>query len=152
MRLSVKIDGLADLDRQLGELGESAGKNVLRRTGRLALKPFVDAAQSKAPTLTHKLEESFSIGSKLSKAQRKARERESTVEVFAGPGNLPQAVQQEFGNSHNAAQPFMRPAWDETQGQVLDIVKKELGAEILKAARRKAKKAAKAAAAAGEGG
>lgn len=149
MKLKVKVEGLADLDAKLADLGVSTGKNVLRRTGRYALEVFDEAWRSRAPRLTGALEESGGVGSKLTRSQRKARERESFVEVFAGPGPNPQAVQQEFGNANQPAQPFARPAWDATKDQVLERVKDQLAVEVDRAARRKARKEAKARAAAG---
>jgi HK97 gp10 family phage protein len=144
--VTFKLDGLKDLDAALGQLPQSTGKNVLRRVGRAALQPVDDRWRELAPHLTGQLEESGSVGSKLSRRQRKAQERENYVEVFAGPGPNPQAIQGEFGNQHQAAQPFLRPAWDEKQGEVLQIVADQLGAEIQKAAARLARKAAKLAA------
>lgn len=148
MKVTFKVEGLADLDRQLGELSASAGKGVLRRTGRKGLVPFDAAWREKAPRLSGELAESGSVGSKLTRSVRKAQERENTVEVFAGPGANPQAWQQEVGNHQHAAQPFARPAWDETKDQALQIVRTELATEITKAAKRKARREARAAAAA----
>lgn len=145
MKTTVKTEGFAQLEARLVALGPSTAKNVLRRTGRKALAAYDDAWRALAPHLTGNLEDSGGVGSTLTKGQRKQRERESGVEVFAGPGPHPQAVQQEFGNANNAAQPFARPAWDATKGQVLEVVKTELASEILKAARRQARKAARAA-------
>lgn len=143
MKTTFKVEGLRELDARLGQLSTSAGKGVLRRVGRLALQPFDEAWRQRAPHLTGQLEESGGVGSKLTRSQRKAVERQSAIEIFAGPGPNPQAVQQEFGNHNSPAQPFMRPAWDATKDQVLDVVKTELGTEIDKAARRAARKAAK---------
>lgn len=148
MKTTFKVEGLAELDRQLAELSQSAGKGVLRRAGRAGLGPFDQAWRAKAPHLSGDLAKSGSVGSKLTKRVRRATERENSVEVFAGPGANPQAWQQEVGNHNHAAQPFVRPAWEETKGQALQIVKTVLGDEISKAAKRKARKEAKAAAAA----
>lgn len=150
MSATVKVEGLADLERQLTGLSNAAAKGVLRRVGRKALQPFDAAWRAKAPVLSGQLAESGSVGSKLTRSVRKAQERESSVEVFAGPGPNPQAWQQEVGNHQHAAQPFIRPAWAETKDQALQIVSAELATEISKAAKRQARKAAKAAAA-GEG-
>ena len=151
MKTTFKVEGLADLDRQLAELSQSAGKGVLRRVGRMGLGPFDQTWRAKAPHLSGQLAESGSVGSKLTRRVRKAIERENSIEVFAGPGANPQAWQQEVGNHQHAAQPFVRPAWAETKDKALEIVRTELGAEIMKAAKRKARKEAKAAAAASEG-
>jgi hypothetical protein len=42
----------------------------------------------------------------------------------------------EFGTPRTAAQPFMRPAWDATQDQVLDSIKGELATQIIATAKR----------------
>jgi HK97 gp10 family phage protein len=144
MKVSVRVLGLKELDAALAEFPKSTAKNILRRTGKYAMEPFDRAWREKAPHLTGALEESGSVGSKLSRSQRKAQERESFVEVFAGPGPNPQAIQQEFGNENHPPQPYARPAWDETKDEALDRVRSRLGAEIEKARQRAAKKALKA--------
>lgn len=150
LKTTFKIEGLAELEAKLVALGQSTGKNVMRRALRKAGAITDEAWRARAPHLTGQLEESGGVGSKLTRSQRRARERESSVEVFVGPGPNPQAIAQEFGTFNHPAQPFLRPAWDATQGQVLDAIKVELAAEILKAAKRQASKAAKAAADGGE--
>ena len=144
MNAKFRVEGLAELDRALGELTPAAGKGVLRRVGRQALEPFDDAWRAKAPHLTGALEESGGVGSKLTRSQRRQHERDSFVEVHAGPGPNPQAIKQEFGTFKEPAQPFARPAWDQTKVQALEIVKTNLGAEIEKSAKRLARRAAKA--------
>lgn len=140
--LTVKIQ-TAGFDQALGQLKESTAKNVLRRTGRKALEPFDQAWRDRAPHLTGALEESGGVGSNLTRSQRKEHERESFVEVFAGPGPNPQGVQQEFGNLNHPPQPFMRPAWEATKEQVLQGVIDNLGTEIMASAKRAAAKAAR---------
>jgi len=139
--ITFKVEGLKELDAKLGELTQAAGKGVLRRVGRHALEPFDAAWRDLAPVLTGGLKESGGIGSKLTRRQRKANVRDSTVEVFAGPGPHAKAVQDEFGNSHQAAQPYVRPAWAATKDMALEIVKDDLATEIIKTSAR-ARKAA----------
>jgi len=139
--MTVKVEGLAQLDQALGQLKESTAKNVLRRTGRKALVPMDEEWRRRAPHLTGALEESGGVGSKLTRSQRQEHERESFVEVFAGPGPNPQAIQQEFGNVNHPPQPFMRPAWDATKDDALRIVAETLGAEIAASAKRAAARA-----------
>lgn len=146
MKMTVRVEGLADLDKALGQFKASTAKGVLRRVGRKALEPFDSAWRANAPRLSGELADSGAIGSKLTRSQRKAHERQSFVEVFAGPGPHPQAVQQEFGNAQHPAQPFVRPAWEAKKDQVLDGVATGLGDEIEKTASRAAKRAARAAA------
>lgn len=146
LKVTVKVEGLRDLDAALGRLKASTAKGVLRRVGKAALQPFDAAWRSRAPRRTGELAGSGGVGSKLSRSQREAHERESFVEVFAGPGPNPQAIQEEFGNSHQPPRPFVRPAWEETKRETLEIVKTELGGEIVRTAARAAKRAARLAA------
>src|SRR5690606_2359089 len=114
VRQTIKVEGLRTLDQALGELPKATGKNVLRRVLLAAAKPIVDDAQARAPELKGALKRSHTAGTKLTLAQRRKLKKmaRATVEVYAGPGGLAQATQQEFGNAHHRAQPFMRPAWD----------------------------------------
>lgn len=148
MKVSFKVEGLKDLDAALAELPKTAAKATLRRVAVKALQPFDKAWREKAPHLTGQLEESGGVGTKLTKRQaslNRKRDDKSFVEVFAGPDN-PAAVPQEFGTVDQRAQPFARPAWDETQNDAFAIVKTELGDEIEKTAARLARKAARLAA------
>lgn len=140
----VTLEGLSDLDTALGELKLSTAKGVLRRVGAKALAPFDEAWRARAPRRTGQLAESGDVGTKLSRRQRAEAEleRDSFVEVFAGPGPNPQAIQDEFGNRHQPATPYVRPAWDATKDRALEIVSEELGGEIEKTAARVAARAA----------
>jgi HK97 gp10 family phage protein len=155
VKVTVRVEGLSDLDAALGQMKVSTAKGVLRRVGRAALQPFDEAWRPNAPVDPHAdgphLKDSGGVGSKLTRSQRKSRERESFVEIFAGPGGHPKAQQQEFGNARHPAQPFIRPAWDATKDRVLDLVRILLGAEIERTAARAAKRAARAAQRAAEG-
>lgn len=138
---SFKVEGFKELDKALEELPPAAAKGVLRRAGRAGLGPMDAAWRRRAPHDDWDLEQSGGVGSNIN---RRGYRRESDVEVFAGPGNNPQAVQQEFGNRNHPPQPFMRPAWEETREPALEIVKDELAVEIDKAAARARRKALKA--------
>lgn len=142
----VRVDGLKELEAALAELPKATGKAVLRRVAKAALVPMDKAWRAKAPRLEGHLEESGGIGTKLTRRQarlNRKQEGRASIEMHAGPNN-PAAVPQEFGTFDQPAQPFMRPAWAETQDAVLDIVKDQLGTEIDKAAARVAKKKARA--------
>lgn len=151
MAVKVKVTGLRQLDRALGELPKSTGKAVLRRVLKKAAQPIADHAEALAPVDKGTLKHSIGVGTKLTSRQ-KAQHRKmfksdkASVEMFAGAGGLPSAHNQEFGNEHNGPQPFMRPAWAATKMQVLDTIKDDLGDEIIAAAKRLAKRQAKLAA------
>lgn len=148
MKTTVSVSGLRELDEALGQLPKSVGKAVLRRTLKKAGQPIADAAEAMAPVLTGELKISIGVGSKLTSRQSKLHRKmfkddRASVEMFVGAGGLAQATQSEFGNEHQAAEPFMRPAWDGNAGRALDIIANELGDEIMQAAKRLAKKAAR---------
>jgi HK97 gp10 family phage protein len=155
MKTTVKVEGLRELDAALGELSKSAARAVLRRVGLKALQPVAETARSLAPddpaTSGNDLKSSIGVGTKLSPRQarlarsavRKGEADKHFAEVYAGAGPDPAAHNQEYGNIHHGAQPFMRPAWDQNKGKVLEIIKSDLGTEIEKSAKRAAARAAR---------
>ena len=141
--IKVKVEGLRELDTSLGQLPKTTGKAVLRRVLKKAAEPLRAHAEQLAPKLTHALERSISIGTKLTRRQARIAKKasKSTVEVYVGPNN-PAAVPQEFGTHDQRAQPYMRPAWDAEQNAVLVSIGEQLGPEIEKTAARLAKRRA----------
>jgi HK97 gp10 family phage protein len=144
--VTVKVEGLRELEAALAELPKATGRNVLRRALKKAGQPIADAGEAYAPRLSGKLAASYTVSTKLTRRQRRASKKESPVEVYVGPTPHPKSVQTEFGNAHQAPEPHMRPAWDGNKERALQIIKTDLGDEIQKAADRLAKKAARLAA------
>lgn len=163
--MRVKIDGLRELERVLAELPKATGKNVLRRVLTKRAQPFDKVWRGAAPddrrTGEQDLNSSGGISSKLSKRQaslhrKMFRDDRASVEIFAGPGPLTQAITNEFGTGPRfhaesgkyvgevPPHPFVRPAWDSTKDGMLDGIKDDLWTEIHKSAVRAAKKRAKA--------
>ena len=160
----MKVLGLRELNRALGELPKATGRNVLKRTLTKVATPIAEDMRAMAPddpaTDGMDLKGSIGVGTKLTRAQarehRKAngggarktaegwkRDPKTSFEMFAGAGGVPQAHMQEFGTDHHAPQPFARPAWDANKRGALETVKDELWAEISRAAARLARKSAK---------
>lgn len=167
MAVTVKIDGLRELEKALSELPKATGKSVLRRVLVKRAQPVADAMRALTPddpaTGGYDLKRSIAVGTKLSRRQAKLHRAASgggprmtaagwradpktAVEAFVGAGPLPHAHMQEFGTIDDAPQPFARPGWDATKAGVLDGLKDDLWAEIEKSAKRLARKRAKAAA------
>ena len=168
-----KIEGLKELDAALGQFSKSTGRGVLKRALVRAGEPIADAARAFAPFESGELKDSIQVSSRIKNtignaefsaamqaglgiqaarsALRTARRNEkgSFAEVHVGPAQAKtkddaiKRIVQEFGSSRQAAQPYMRPAWDSKQGEALDNVKIELAKEITKTAARIAKKKAK---------
>lgn len=164
--VTVRTEGFAELERALGQLSKSAGKGVLRRALIKAAEPMAEIARSLAPddaaTTGFDLKKSIKVGTRLSKAQKRAhrkmfRDDRASVEVFMGAGPLPQATFTEFGtapfinkgkfagtqNPGIAPKPFMRPAWEQDKRAMLDRLSDELWAELDKSIKRAERKAAR---------
>jgi HK97 gp10 family phage protein len=145
-RKVMQIEGLTELDDALTELAEEFSprnaKTVLRGALRDAGKIIAEAGEANAPRgATGKLAESYTVGSKLSKRQKKEHKKESPIEVFVGPTPHPKSVQTEFGNAHQAAQPHLRPAWDGNVQRVLGVIIAQTKERLEKTRKRLAQRA-----------
>jgi hypothetical protein len=145
-RVSFKIEGLKELDRALKELPKATARNVALRTLKEHGQPIAAAGEANAPRLSGKLSESYTVGTKLSRRQKKLHKKESPVEVFVGPTPQAKSVQTEFGNAHQSPHPHLRPAWDSNVMRVLGGIKNSLADQIEKARARLARKAEREAA------
>lgn len=166
MSISVSVSGFRELDAALGNLPKATARNVLVRTLRKAGEPIAEEARRHVPVRTGTLRDSISVsarvknkignaeysaamkaglgkqaaGAALRAARKAAKGTGSFAEAYVGPargkGVIRYAHIVEFGSNDTAPQPYMRPAWDAKQREALDIIKAELGNEIIKAARR----------------
>src|SRR3546814_16432384 len=82
------------------------------------------------------------VSPRLARSQAGDKGALAPVEMYVGPVQHPQPITQEFGTFKDAAQPFMRPAWDAQRVHALDIIGTALEIELDKAAKRYAKKVA----------
>jgi HK97 gp10 family phage protein len=146
MQITVKLEGYAEVAEGLNELPQATSTNVLKRALLNAAEPIAETAKQLAPRLTGHLQMSITPSDKLSRRQKTLYHKESEVEIFVGPGALPQATMQEFGTIHNPPQPYMRPAWEQNKVRALELIKTELADEIEKARQRIARKTARLAA------
>ncbi len=174
-KMTVSVDGLAELDANLGHLTKATARNVLRKVLTKAGQPIAETMRRLAPddpkTGAPDLKTSIAVSPKLKnkvghkeysdtlalggtkaeavQALRDARRAGggSFAEVYVGPGKGgAHGVLQEFGTVNHAPQPFARPAWEQHKGEALEIIKAELGGEIRRAAQRAARRAARKAA------
>lgn len=164
MKMTVSTSGFAALDKALAELPKSTARNVLTRTLLKAGQPIADDASRLAPVASGKLRERIKVSARiknkvgssefssamraglgkeaavsaLRQARRDAKGQGSFAEMFVGPakGVLRYAHLVEFGTVKVPPKPFMRPAWDSNKRLALDIIRRELGNEIISAARR----------------
>lgn len=146
LKTQLSVSGLKDLEKTLSELPKATARSVMIRVLRKEGQIVADTESLLAPKLTGELALSPSVGTKLTRRQRRSAAKESDVEVYVGPTPHPKSVQTEFGNAHQKAEPHLRPAWDATWRTVLDGIKQSLADEIEKSRARLAKKAERLAA------
>lgn len=154
MSVKMKIEGAGDIERALAELARGTAKGVMRRAMRRALQPVAEAADNSAFEIA--------ITSRLTPrqyGQARGDRGPSRVTLYVGPvesdgSPAPHAHLVEFGTGPRThasgkyvgavmADPFMRPAWDANLADMLAILRREVWAEIEKAAARAARKATK---------
>ena len=158
---------LADGLRALGEFGsERISRAAMKRAMVKALEPVRDAAIAKAPKGGDgDLAKSIVISSRLTRRQKRNYPTMSSAgwdkvkllqTVFVGPGaGGSHGVLVEFGTQERehangksvgraAAQPFMRPAWEQNKTQVLTTFQGFAWREIAKSTERIRRKQARA--------
>lgn len=149
MTETFKIEGAAALEAALKALVDAVGKDTqgkaaMRRALTQAAKPMEERAKVLAPKLTMALTDSIVTGTRLTKRQARMTRKlgKSAVEVHVGTAD-PAGVTQEFGTFKEPPQPFMGPAWDDTQDQVFEAIGAAAWSEIEKTAKRVASKQGK---------
>lgn len=147
--MAVRLEGFRELDAALAELPKATQRNVLRRVLRNAAKPTLAAMEARAPRDTGWTAGSLAISNTLNPANRREQKREGKAfaEVYVGSTRGSAAAFQEFGTEYGTSirppRPYLRPAWEDTNGEALSIIQSQLGAEIEKARARRARKAAR---------
>jgi HK97 gp10 family phage protein len=141
----IKIEGLKELDKALGELPKATARSALKKVLKEGGEPVAQAARQNSPRLTGNLYEHTDYGTKLTRRQateHRQRGDRDFAEGFVGTAD-PAGMQDEFGNAHQAAQPWLRPAWDSTKDRALFIISHRLWVVIDEATARLAKRIAK---------
>lgn len=152
--MKVSVSGLREIEKQMENLSRAASKGAARRAAVQAMQPMADLAKSLAPddpvTGAPDLHRSIAVSSssKPGRSIKRLFEGPMQVNVFMGPTRegYPQAMFQEFGTIKHAAQPYMRPAWDQDKMAMLDRLKEALADQVTKAVARADRRAARAAA------
>lgn len=134
-----KLSGFDEFYDVLYELPKATQRNTLKRVNTKAMKPVLEDARSNVPVgASGDLKGSVRIQHKVLKKKGALR-----TSVTAGGGATYYAPFIEFGTVKMPAQPFLRPAIDGKEQDVIDSIKAEMAIEVPKAAARRAKKLAK---------
>lgn len=147
--IRVEIEGMDKLVRKLRRLADhAASEETVMSALEKAAEPTRAAAEAKAPRRTGHLAENIVIervagltsvgGAGLEVSQTGGRGFKG-VGVFAAPGTDKGSRRafygmfQEFGTVHHAAQPFMRPAYDENKRRAIQTFRREMEQAIERA-------------------
>ena len=145
MTQTFEVEGLAELEKALLDLGAETGIKTLRTAGRKAMEPVLIAATIGANRDSGDLKDSIAISSRKGKGGNRA------IDIDVGPtkkkapkseggrelaGVNQKAIAQEFGTSKQQADPFLRPALDQNVDRVLDLFGTELEKAITRAVRK----------------
>lgn len=136
--LSVKVEGLDELEKQLGALDKKIRKKFLRQALRAAAKPIRDEAARLAPRRTSEPPRTSGKPLHRSMVIRSAGKQpgsDITLQVAPGKG-ASHGLLQEFGTVHHPAQPFLRPAFDNKRDEAVRAFRESLGKNIEQEAAR----------------
>ncbi len=131
--MTIEVQGLADLERQLMDLAENKAVKVLRDAGRAALAPVLadmkrNAGYDAKNPVPH-MRDSIKITSTNGINDAKWI---TVVTLRVGPSKEHQmkALAQEFGTVKQVGRPFIRPALDYNTSQVLRILAVQIRAGL----------------------
>jgi hypothetical protein len=168
MRPTFKVTGQRQNAAAFGELKKATARSAMYRVLYRMAAPLDRAWRARAPRLSGKLaasggiektsigtgnqafarakragfDDAAAVGFKRDALRATAGER-GLAQIKVGPGRLVQATQAEFGNEHQAADPYFRPALAETTPQAEKIRAEGVTAELDKARTRAAAKIAR---------
>lgn len=141
MSVTVKVAGLADIERALDDLSQSAARGVGRRVLKAAGQPVADRYSAAVRRRSGDLGDSAAVSDKLTRRQASGRKKAADVEMFIGPGGLPQAITEEFGTVNIAPQGELRNAWDHEADPTLDRIARGMETEVEKSVARARRRA-----------
>jgi HK97 gp10 family phage protein len=145
MSATFDIKGADKLKRELDRLPHRMMRGGESASLRAGAKVIVTAAKSRAPRRTGLLIKA--LGSNVKRIGRQVTARVGARKGWSREETLPNGRRRtikpvnytrlvEFGTSHSAAKPFIRPAVEETKGQVVVAMAKGLELYLERAAAR----------------
>lgn len=129
MNVTVKITGLEKLRETLLEAGPKLAKRTVRQGLKAGAEIFVDSAKSHAPILKEgtpqrrpgELRDSIDMSIKLSTKEDRGVAHVGPKTTKGGGSEQPGVwgMFVEFGSIHGAAQPYLRPAYEDSKERAL---------------------------------
>lgn len=125
--MSVKFEGFDDFEDLLKQMGEEFGykestRNVLTPSVKIAMEPVLDTAQSLVRTDTGKMKASLKLEGRIPNNRDKQSSYIDEGDAVIGMVSVKQSaasLSEEFGTAKKSGHPFLRPALESNQDQVL---------------------------------
>ena len=133
-KASFKIKGAKRLEKMLLQLGPEISRRIGQTALRKAAAPIVDRAKELAPYEYGKLREGITSVSTRSTSDDALKR---LVTVKGERAHIAHMVEE--GTKHSAAHPFLRPAFDETAGEAIQILGDEIANGIVREVKRLSK-------------
>lgn len=130
-RIMMKVEGLAELERKMHQLGQKLGRRALRASTNAGIQVIKKEARSLAPVRTGRLSK------KAIYVKRSRRQSSATRETYILGVRLGRKEQQkgrdafywfylEFGTIKMAARPFLRPAFEKKKYEAIEKFKEKM--------------------------
>lgn len=140
-KITVKVEGLADLERRMQSLSEDMANKIARAATAAGAAVIKKAAIQKVPRDTGNLAKNI-IAKRLPKSEteltsehivtvRKGRRTAKQKAAGLRDGYYGQFV--EFGTVKMSPRPFLRPAFDNNKTQAVEAIKSRIEARLKKA-------------------
>ena len=136
-KITIETKGIPELLKAFENFGDKMQQTIARKAVREASKLMLLPAKMMAPKATGMM--SGDIGIQFNTKEWKSRERNvglggGIIEYKVGLSKLTawRGKWIEFGTVKMGARPFMRPAFEQTEGAMLDKIQSVLNAEIEK--------------------
>lgn len=136
MKMTVRLEGTDEIARKLKKMGEALRRDTLVPIMEEHLEPMAEDMRAHAARRSGTMANSVTVGTELSPAQAASNVPIAEIEVYAGPGPLPQAITEEFGKFNQSPRPFIRPAFDNNVDDALRGIGQDGVDAILDAARK----------------
>lgn len=125
--MSVKTEGFDGFENLLKQMGEEFGyrettRNVLTPAAKVAMEPVLEAAKALARTDTGRMKASLKVESRIPNNRDKQSAYVQQGDAVIGIVSVRQSaasLSEEFGTAKKQGHPFLRPALEATQQQVL---------------------------------
>ncbi len=165
--MSMKLEGLKELDAQLKQLGSAAAVKTMASQIRKAMKPVLEDAKSRVPVDSGALRDSLALrvlkpnqtktssvmggvvvrpnaGAKKALKHIKKFVKDKSERKKLGKEFLRQTGPRrwhfiEFGTSRMTAKPFLRPSMDAAADKIVTDFRNELRKRVKRAARKQAR-------------